>query len=70
MHIGMAVDASGFCLGKYKGCVTGPAIRFLVTTGQGHGRGVVIKSVDCFIQLPAAGTVANIAAYLKLVSVR
>ena len=66
----MAVDASGFCLGKYKGCVTGPAIRFLVAPSQGHSRGVVIKSIDCFIQLPAAGAVAYIAAYFKLVSVR
>ena len=70
MHIGMAVDASGFCLGKYQGCMTGPAIRFPVTPCQGHGRSVVIKSVDCFIQLPAAGAVANIAAYFKLVSMR
>jgi hypothetical protein len=70
MHIGMAIDASGFCFGKYKGRVTGPAIRFLVPPGKGHGRGVVIKRIDCFIQLPATGAVANIAAYLKLVSMR
>ena len=68
MHIGMAVDASGFCLGKYQGSMAGTAIRFLMTPGQGHGRGIVIKGVDCFIQLPAAGAVANIAAYFKLVS--
>jgi hypothetical protein len=70
MHIGMAVNAFGFCLGKYKGRVAGSAVRFSVTPYQGHGRGVVIKRVDCFIQLPAAGAVAYIAAYLKLVSVR
>jgi hypothetical protein len=70
MHIGMAIDAFCFCIGKYKGGVTGTAIRLSVTPGKGHGRGVVIKSVDCFIQLPAVGAVTNIAAHFKLVSMR
>jgi hypothetical protein len=70
MHIGMAVDASGFSIGKNQGGVTRPAVRFPVTPGQGQGRGVVIKCVGCRIQFPAAGVVAYIAAHFKLVSMR
>jgi hypothetical protein len=70
MYIGMAIDTSGFCLRKYKGNVAGPAACFPVTPGQGHGCSVVVKRIDRFIQFPAAGAVANIAAYFKFVSMR
>jgi benzoyl-CoA reductase/2-hydroxyglutaryl-CoA dehydratase subunit BcrC/BadD/HgdB len=70
MHIGMAVDASGFSIGKYKGGMTRPAVRFPVAPGEGQGRGVVIECVGCRIQFPAAGVVAYIATYFELVSMR
>jgi hypothetical protein len=70
MHIGMAVDAFGFCIRKYQGCMAGNAVRFRVVPREGHCCCVVIKGVDCLIQLPAAGAVADIAAYLELVSMR
>jgi len=70
MHIGMAVDAFGFSIGKHKGCVAGNAVRFRMAPCEGKRRGIVVKGVDCFIQLPAVGTVANVAAYFKLVSMR
>ncbi len=70
MHVGMTVDTGGSCLRKYKRWVARPAIRSLVLSLQGKCGFGMIEGVNRFIQLPAAGTVTQIAAQLEILAVR
>jgi hypothetical protein len=53
VQVGMTIHARGFGFRKHQCRMTCPAINSLMLTIKGKRSFIVIKSVDCLIQLPA-----------------
>lgn len=70
MHVGVAIHAGGFGLGKYKCRMTASAVGRQVLADQRQGGLAVIERIDGLIQLPAVRAVAHPAGDIEILSVR
>lgn len=70
MHVGMAIHAGGFGLGKYECRMTASAVGRQVLADQRKSSLTVIERIDGLIQLPAVRAVAYPATDIEILSMR